>query len=437
VKKYICFVIFTFLFHCLQADFLSDKDYINLARSLHEHDKTQEAVICYKKALEVNPQSVTANLELALACFRAEHYEQALQYFTFVLQLLPNNFYILRNIGILLHKLGKFEESITYFKKALQLKPDEKGVHNKLGISYLSLGDVVNGYKHFDIHLEQEEKESPRLWNGCNVFGKTIYLWDTVGAGDVFCYIRHAKSLKEQGATVILGLRESMIPLISSCRYIDKILPRWEKTTFDYYLHIHKLPRMAYKAGFTIATEMPYLCANESLMKKWSAAFAHDEKFKVGICWCANVYKDQEGKDVKNQRSIPLHYFYSLSKIKQVSLYSLQQVHGTDQLAYMPKDFAIHVFDEDFDKTHGSFSDTAAVMKNLDLVITADTSIAHLAGALGVPVWVILPYVHDSRWTIGQGENQLYENLHLFKQKKLNDWDGVMQEVARALSNLF
>ena len=437
MKKYICFVMLIFMPHFLGANLLSDKDYVNLASALKSSGKTQEVITFYKKALEINPRNVIANLDLAFEFFKMGDYEESLQYFSSILELCPKNFYALRNMGSTLYKLGRFDESINYFKKASQLKPDDKDTHNKLGISYLALGDVKNGYKHFDIHLKKEEKESPRLWDGRNVFGKTIYIWDTVGAGDVFCYIRYAKNLKEQGATVVLGVRKSMISMLSSCKYIDKIFPRWEKTTFDYYLHIHKLPRMAYKAGFTIATEMPYLCANESLMKKWSAAFAHDEKFKVGICWCANVYKDQEGKDVKNQRSIPLHYFYSLSKIKQVSLYSLQQVHGTDQLAYMPKDFAIHVFDEDFDKTHGSFSDTAAVMKNLDLVITADTSIAHLAGALGVPVWVILPYVHDSRWTIGQGENQLYENLHLFKQKKLNDWDGVMQEVARALSNLF
>lgn len=434
MKKYIFSLVFIVVFCCSKANLLSDKDYVKLADSLHKGGQIQDAITCYKKALELNPRNIIANLDLALEYFKTREYEISLQYFLTALKEQPNNFYMLRNTGILMHKLGRFRESINYFNKALQVEPKHKSIHNRLAISYLGLGDVVQGYKHFDMYLEKDEKETPRLWDGRNVAGKKIYIWDTVGAGDIFCYIRHAKSLKEQGATVVLGLRESMIPLVSSYKYVDEILPRWQKTTFDYYLHIHKMPRMAHKAGFKIARDTPYIFADERLTKKWGVTLARDKKFKVGICWCANVYKNGAGVEVTNERSIPLYYFYPLSKIKKVSLYSLQQVHGTQQLEYMPKDFKIHVFDKDFDKNHGSFSDTAAVMKHLDLVITADTSIAHLAGALGVPVWVILPYVHDARWTIGNGKKQLYKDLRLFKQKKPGEWDFVMQEVAKELS---
>ena len=436
MKKYIWLFLIILIHIAVSPNVLTDKDYENLANSLSQHGNTLDAIQYYKKALKNNPNNMQARVNLIVEFLKKEQYKKSLKHLYYLIDLLPKNFFILKSTGEILSKVGRYQESIDYLKQALQIQPHAHQLYNTIGIAYLSLGDMKHGYKYLDMHLEQDEKECPRLWKGGDVKGKTVFIWDTVGAGDVFCFIRYAKQLKQKGATVVLGLRKSMIPLVSSCKYIDKIIPRTERVTFDYYVHMHKLSRMAYKAGFSVATDIPYLFADNMLLKKWQNTLAKDTKFKVGICWHANVYKNKEGQDVKNKRSIPLHYFYALSKVNGISLYSLQQVHGTDELAYMPKDFNIHVFDEKFDKMHGSFSDTAAVMKQLDLVITADTSIAHLAGALGVPVWVILPYAHNSRWTIGQGKNRLYESLRLFKQDAVGNWQVVMQDIANELKRI-
>ncbi|MFC1842915.1 glycosyltransferase family 9 protein [Candidatus Dependentiae bacterium] len=308
--------------------------------------------------------------------------------------------------------------------------------------AYLMSGDLKRGYELEDFLYEKEEEKCKRLWRGENLCGKTIYIFDNIGMGDVFCFMQYAKYMKAQGAKVILGTRGFLRPIMSSCPYIDEIIPRFgDVPECDVYVYMHKLPRMAYKAGFGIPCHepgnyKPYLFADKKLIQKWKGVLSQDKNFKVGICYDASVQKTISGKIVKNDRSIPLHCFYELSNLQGVSLYSLQRVNGTQQLDSMPQDFKLYVFDENFDKEHGSFSDTAAVMKNLDLVITVDTSIAHLAGALGVPVWMLLNYDSNWRWFQDRTDTQWYPTMRIFRQPERGDWDFVMSQVLQAISKI-
>jgi len=374
----------------------------------------------YKKALQVNPNNKTAHWDLALEFFTQGSYNKALEHFRTLENIDSHNPYVFFNIGYIFFKFGQWDNALHYFNKFLELNPESTESYRYLGRIYVTKGEFKKGYKFYDKAYEKHDAETPKLWCGQNLFGKTIYIWNNVGIGDVFCFTQYARKMKEQGAKeIILAVRKGLIPIMSSCPYVDKVIPRFTQVPpCDFVIDVNRLTRMSYKAGFKIPCgyKNPYLFANQELVNKYKKEFSEDKNFKIGLCWDAFSYKNKlTGKRMENERSIPLHHFYFLSKLKGVSLYSLQRINGIEQLDYMPKNFKIHVFDKNFDKTMGSFSDTAAVMKNLDLVITADTSVANLAGALGVRVWVLLPFAADWRWQLNSSYTGWYPNMKLFR----------------------
>ncbi|MDZ4152219.1 glycosyltransferase family 9 protein, partial [Methylicorpusculum sp.] len=175
----------------------------------------------------------------------------------------------------------------------------------------------------------------------------------------------------------------------------------------------------------TIPAEIPYLYANQALEKEWHKKMVADTQFKIGICWRATL-----------QKNVPLASFIEhLTTISQATFYSLVK-NGTHDLQAISQAHSIIDFGQDFDVTHGSFMDTAAVMKNLNLVITTDTSLAHLAGGLGVPVWVMLPYDCDWRWFFDREDSPWYPTMRLFRQPEMGDWESVFSEITQALKKI-
>ena len=157
----------------------------------------------------------------------------------------------------------------------------------------------------------------------------------------------------------------------------------------------------------------------KKLTKEWQQKLATDKNFKIGLCWHADPHKNSNDMIVKlhgAEKSVPLKILAELSTLPNVSLYSLQKVDGLDQLIDLPPHVQVKTFDC-FDEEHGPFMDTAAIMKNLDLMITVDTSVAHLAGGLGIPVWLLLPYSADWRWMLDRDDSPWYPTMQLFRQK--------------------
>jgi hypothetical protein len=192
------------------------------------------------------------------------------------------------------------------------------------------------------------------------------------------------------------------------------------------------LPAIFNSDHTTIPCPIPYLYPDKTLVAHWHDYFKTDTAFKIGICWQADVFNDSSRPPVA-RRGLPLHMMYRLSEIPQVSLYSLQQKDGTQQIKDIPAPCKLTVFDEHFDKDAGPFMDTAAVMQHLDLIITVDTAIAHLAGALGKKVWLLLPFATDWRWIVGRTDTPWYPTMKIFKQSQPFDWESVMCEVEAAL----
>ena len=242
-------------------------------------------------------------------------------------------------------------------------------------------------------------------------------------------FIRYARLVKQRGGTVIFECPRRLARLLKSCPGIDVLVESGAPLPpFDVHAPLLSLPRLLGTTLATIPADVPYLFADAALVESWKRVLGSNQIFKVGIAWqCDPRY------NIAAHRSPPLRQFAPLARLPGVQLYSLQKGAGTEQLRDVAGQFAVTDFGERLDEESGPFMDTAALMRNLDLVIVVDTSLAHLAGALGVPVWVALPFAPCWRWLLGREDSPWYPTMRLFRQTQPGDWDGVFVRMAQEL----
>jgi ADP-heptose:LPS heptosyltransferase len=384
-----------------------------------------------------------------------------------VLQVHPNCAPALQVLGLALSESGRAHEAIAQLKKAVALQPDLPRAHSALGLSYSHLGDLDRALHHVNtcIYLQPEypfahlirafiwlrqgkfnpgwielewryvcgmvsRVKVPRpRWDGAPLEGRSILIDTEQGSGDVIQFIRLLPMLKSQGAKIVLVVTQPQVhALIRPLPYYDQWLAVGETgpITFDLYCPLLSLPGLLGIDESNIPKTVPYLFSEPHRAARWRPRVEALPGFKVGICWQGNP---AHGGD--RFRSIPLEQFAALAEVPGVTLVSLQKGHGVEQIEASCDRIALQVFD-DMDR-QSVFLDTAAVMEHLDLVITVDTSIAHLAGAMGRPVWVLLSTASDWRWLDGRADSPWYPTMRLFRQKSLGDWAEVLREVADAL----
>ncbi len=413
---------------------------LGIARVLSEKNQFEQAAIHLEHVLAKKPQETQLLFELANAFNMANKIDQCLEIYYQLLEKNPNNPSILYNVAYTLKKLGKIEEAMPYYKAVLEKNPLHAEANFSLGLAYLMMGDWENGWEQYEWRWKRSTQGSTKrmytkpTWDGSDLHGKTIYLYAEQGLGDTFQFIRYAQIAKQKGGTVIVSVQKPLVQLLSLCPYIDRVISLHEQPKeFDCHAPLMSLPHILKTRVDTTPKNTPYLYAHPGLEKKWADKLAHDTNFKIGICWQGNSqYSTPFLRAVVAAKSIALHKLNPLAQVPGVSIYSLQKQTGEEQLQSLP--FVLHTFDNDFDTTNGRFMDTAAVMKNLDLVITIDTSICHLAAALGVPTWNMLPNPPDWRWMLNRPDTPWYPNMRLFRQPSMNDWDSVVARVTDELA---
>jgi hypothetical protein len=245
------------------------------------------------------------------------------------------------------------------------------------------------------------------------------------GLGDSIQFLRYARLVKQMGGTVILGCSPALVALASSCAGIDRVVS-WGQNidAFDSYVALMSLPHLLGTSSLsTIPASSPYLQADPACAHQWRSRLAGDQKLKVGLVWQGYI-----GNTADDRRSAPLSQFAPLARVPNVSLYSLQIGPGSEQLAVA--EFPI------INLAPSPLSDLAAVLVSLDLLITVDTAPAHLAGALGVPVWIALPKLPDWRWLLDRSDSPWYPTARLFRQTEPGNWQPVFDQMAQALKQL-
>ncbi len=362
--------------------------------------------------------------QLAFFHHQKRNYQQAFYYYTQAIKENNQNNTLLFNFSLVCNELGKFSQAQQLLETIFQQQPLNNQVKRKLVLHYLRNQEWQHALPLLSVN--------DYWWYNEDIKNQKIIIRHDGGFGDVIQFLRYAKRLHEAGAFVIMEIPTALMPLLSCCSFIDQLIIQGSPLPAVDKEYIVSTPRLAYIMRETLnsaSTDIPYLTADSTLIDYWHNQLITDKQLKVGLCWQSSIIRDQTGAIISNPRSISLETFAPLAQIPGISFYSLQQVNGTDQLHTLPSNFVIHDFGPHFDQHHGRFMDTAAVMKNLDLVITVDTSIAHLAGALEVPVWVLLPTVSDFRWFHNCSDSPWYPTMRLFRQQEYNNWEPVIQEI--------
>jgi tetratricopeptide (TPR) repeat protein len=417
-----------------------------LAKIYASEDFFDKAIALYQKALMLQPPTASLLFDLADTYNLNNQSEEATELYQKILVSAPNNVKALHGMGYSLKKLNRIDEAVTYYKRILEINPSHIEARFGLGIAFLTAGNKhpenwPQGWAGYEERWNRQERQPVRrykqpMWKGSNLTGKTLLIWSEQGLGDTFEFVRYAQVAKQNGAQkVIVATQDAAYNIIKLCPYIDQVIRFDEQPpAYDYHIPMLSMPHYTKTQFDTVPHEIPYLYADTSLIEEWKEILSDDPNFKIGICWQGNPnYTTQNSRATAATKFMTVSDFLPLMDIPGVSVYSLQKTTGTDQLDHITEDVSLITFEGDFDTSKGRFMDTAAVIKNMDLVITIDTSICHLAAGLGVPTWNLLPLTPDWRWMLDCDNTPWYPNMRLFRQSNRGNWTEVMDAVVTEL----
>ncbi|MEM8732584.1 MAG: tetratricopeptide repeat-containing glycosyltransferase family protein [Planctomycetota bacterium] len=405
---------------------------------LHDQRRYQEAVDAYRDAIRLQASFPVALNNLGNTLRYTGDIEEADACFQKAIDLKPDYLNAYKNRGTLHVWTGNLDLGLQYYEQALKLNPKEAELHRNLGVIYLLQGDFERGWKEYrwrwlvgDLH--RPFKNVP-VWQGGEIAGKTIVLTAEQGLGDTINFVRFAKVLQSQGAYPLVYAQTKLLPLLQQASQFGTVYPN----TAGFEHPVHLQCSLLDVADYLQITEQnvplseAYLTSNELLSQTWKSHIEVGEpRLRIGIAWQGNP--DHQADMF---RSFPLSCFEEIAQLPGVELISLQQGFGSEQLATWKASVPIKVFQGEIDSTKGTFMDTASMMQHLDLVITSDTAIAHLGGALGVPTWIALGVVPDWRWLMHREDSPWYQSVRLFRQSQFGDWKSVFRRMSNEVQSL-
>jgi len=411
----------------LQPDYA--EAYNNLAvafTDLEEHTQAQQAGL---EAIRLKPDYAEAYNNLAIVYLGAGNFIEAGKVCRRCLQIKPDYAEAYNNLGLILTEQRLLEPALAAFEQAIKLKPDYHKVKFTHACTHLLAGNLIQGFEEYESRWQAHGLSLPNvgrpLWDGSSLVGKTILLYAEQGLGDTLQFIRYADVLQAQGATVKLACPGELKELLNGVKSLTEVthleqLPK----DFDVYAPLLSIPHLLGTTIETIPTGIPYI---KSIKK---AELQKKEGLNIGIVWASGYrHGDLTLYQLYKKKSASVDLFMQLLDIPSVTLYSLQV--GKDAAALAP--YENHPRVVNLSPQIKDFTDTAAFIEQMDLVISVDTSVAHLAGGMGIPVWLLLYFTPDWRWLLGRGDTPWYPNMRLFRQQTPEDWAAVFREVMELL----
>jgi FkbM family methyltransferase len=440
--------------------------HLDLAEALDTQNRLDEAVTSYREATRLKPNLAPAHNNLGIALYSLGRFQEALESCDKSLALRPsfpealnNRGGVLRILGRLdealesydkalairpsfpdalnnrgagLQELARFDEALEHYERALALKPDFAEAHLNYSMALLLLGDFTRGWTEYEWRWRRKGAwdtlnfAQPR-WSGECLEGKTILIYVEQGLGDTIQFVRFVPVLAAMRARVMLAAPQQLIALLRAAGLPATLFDGTNLSTFDFHLPLLSVPGVLATTEATIPAEVPYLSAEPGRVATWRERLPK-EPLRIGIAWQGNP-----NPRVDKGRSIPLRAFAPLAALPGVRLISLQKNDGLDQLDALPEGMRVTTLGPDFDAGPDAFLDTAATIMNLDLVVAADTAVAHLAGALARPVWIALQQVPDWRWMLEREDSPWYPTARLFRQRRSGDWNELFARMANEL----
>jgi Flp pilus assembly protein TadD len=454
----------------------------NLGTALWRLGRLREAEECYQRVLILKPDDFAVLNNLGNISWDQGRLDQAVEWYRQAVDLEPDSPEALRNLGVTLSDLGDFDLALALIRKALRLEPGSPDSNLGLGVTlarqakwdealdcydqavslrpdfaesrrnraqiWLAHGEFERGWPEYEWRLKCPKCRFPSVncprWTGDDLDGRSILLVAEQGLGDTLQFIRYATLVEQRGGRVVVACPDSLIRLLTRCPGVDHVVD-WNSPLPDCDVHapLLSLPAILRTTLATIPAEIPYLSADAGTVQDWRPVVAQaiehatpagqrstgksPRTVNIGIAWQGN--RDNK---VDRWRSFPLTKFAHLARLPGVCLISLQKGDGREQIATLAGQFRIAelIPQDQADDDRRDFLDTAAVINELDLVVTPDTALAHLAGALGARVFVALPAVAEWRWLLDRDLSPWYPTMRIFRQTKPGDWEGVFERIA-------
>lgn len=420
--------------HVLTIDHDSSDAWQGLAETFQAMEEFKPAVLAYRQALLIKPgRASTLNL-LGTVYHCLEQLSQAEFCYRDSLRVAPDRPTVLNNLGTVLNAQGRFQEAVAVLRHLLEIDADNADGHWNLSLALLAIGEYLEGWREYEWRFRKKQPVPKRdflepRWDGSPLHGRTILLHCEQGFGDTLQFARYALLVIQRGGRVIIecqvpALKRLLLSLegVTEVVAAGELLPR-----FDCHQSLLSLPFLFGTTLETIPAGVPYLAADPGDVEEWRRRMGPPKAFRVGLVWYG-----RQNQVLNRKRSCPLKNFAPLAAVPNVDFFSLQIGEGVEQL----EGHDVGLIIKDFTSYINDFSDTAAFMANLDLVISIDTAVAHLAGAVGTQIWLLLPFGADWRWLHDRHDSPWYPTMRLFQQSAVGEWTTVMTSVVAALNKV-
>jgi tetratricopeptide (TPR) repeat protein len=422
----------------LEADFADA--YIDQGNTLHLQRRNEAALESYERALALMPDSPVAHMNRAGALVSLQRQPEALQSYERALALDQGSADLHYNHATLLADLRRYDDAIAGYGRALALEPDHAVANCGLGICLLQRGDFAGSWERLEWRWKAKDFEkynpldhaTPRWLGKQPLAGKSILLRGEQGLGDSLQFCRYVKKVAALGATVALEVQPPLTRLFGNLEGVSVVLPRGAPLPqCDYHTPLMSLPLAFATDLSSIPCEVPYLQADAADVSRWRPRVRDADAINVGLVWAGDSREHQaDSNRVDKLRSVSLAHYAPLADVDGVRFFSLQKGGAAAQAKTPPARMQLIDYTDEFN----DFADTAALVANLDLVITVDTSVAHLAGGLGIPTWMLSRYNGCWRWLLDRDDSPWYPSMRIFRQAQRGDWHEVVGRVAAALA---
>ena len=411
--------------------------HFNLGDVRTRQQQWQAAENHYQTAINLKPDFADAHLHLGNLRMQQGDRKGAIACYAATVRHNPDHHNGLYNLGILSQEMGDHQAAIHFFKQALEIKPNADKIHTAQAFSLLMTGQFQPGWVAYE-HRWGLEKLRPRIcpvprWDGASPRGKRLYVYSEQGFGDALMFVRYAPLITARGGEVILECRSELFSLFAASHLASKVVARrfgdGRPPEFAYDLHIPllSLPGLFETTLETIPAAIPYLKPDPAVVEKWCQRLGPRRGVRVGIAWSGNP-----NSPANHHRACTLKDLLPITLVPGVSFFSAQKGIPAQELATMAIDHGIVNLDPELT----DFSETAGLLANLDLLISTDTAVVHLAGGMGIPTWTLLHTASEWRWMRDRENSPWYPSLILFRQEQSGIWTNVVDRIRKALARL-
>ncbi len=416
--------------------------YENLARLYFQKGEYCKAINCYEDIISGGGDNYENRFNLAMAYKNNNNFGKAEEFYKKALELKSDSHEVYFNLAALYLAQIKPQKAIECYKKAIELKPDDWESDYFLALAYMQSKDYKNGLKSFESRLCRQSAilsqhktypnlmEEKKLWQGEDLSDKTLYTYYEAGFGDILMFYRFMPELASKCKKIIFKPQKELVPLLKENSYGAEIMDLFKPENefyFDYHIPFLSIPFVMGKQGqdMFVHHDDGYLKANLDKVQKFKEKFFNNDKFKIGIKWQGNTFYEKN-------RVLKVEDFFPLFELDNTQFYSCQTYEGSEEFGKIQEKYNVINLAPEFN----DFSDTAAAVENMDLIICNDTSLAHLAGAMNKKCFVILPYLYNWRWHTDLTKCDWYDSVKLFRQKTPDNWQDVFSIVKKELKQI-